>query len=98
MAEGDRGPRGRQQAGSTPSTRPAAKGQLYKVSLAVLTVVGCMLVAAFVGAVAAGLLLLPFSQLFGWAPPLGLTTAIWAVVAVPAAFIFLRDERRSTLS
>jgi hypothetical protein len=68
------------------------------VSLAVLTVVGCMLVAAFVGAVAAGLLLLPFSQLFGWAPPLGLTTAIWAVVAVPAAFIFLRDERSSILS
>jgi hypothetical protein len=79
-------------AGSRPSTRPAARGRLYKVCLAVVTVVGCVLVAVFVGGAAAGLVLLPFSQVFGWAPPSGLTTAIWAVVAVPAAFIFLREE------
>jgi hypothetical protein len=78
--------------------RPA-KGRLYKVCVAVLTVVGCVLVAVFVGAVAAGLLLLPFSQLFGWVPPSWLSGVIWAAVAVPAAFIFLRStglvEQRS---
>jgi hypothetical protein len=61
------------------------------VCLAVLTVIGCVLVAVFVGAVAAGLLLLPFSQLFGWVPPSWLTGVIWVVVAVPAAFILLRS-------
>ena len=96
MAESDRGPRRRQRrvrtpADSRPSTRPAWMGRLYKVCLAVLTVVGCVLLAAFVGALAAGVLLLPFSELFGWAPPSWVSGVIWAVVAVPAAFIFLRS-------
>jgi hypothetical protein len=69
------------------------------VFLAVLTVVGCVLVVAFVGAVAAGLLLLPFSELFNWVPPSWVSGVTWAAVAVPAAFIFLRStalaDRRS---
>jgi sterol desaturase/sphingolipid hydroxylase (fatty acid hydroxylase superfamily) len=96
MAKSDRAFRRRQQqartrAGSRPSTRPAAKGRLYKVCLAVLTIVGWVIVAAFVGGVAAGLLLLPFSELFDWVPPSWVAGVIWAVVAVPAAFIFLRS-------
>jgi hypothetical protein len=61
------------------------------VLLAVLTVVVCVLLAAFVGGVAAGLLLLPFSELFDWVPPTWVSGVIWALVAVPAAYIFLRS-------
>jgi hypothetical protein len=61
-----------------------------------------VVVAVFVGAVATGLLLLPFSELFGWVPPSWVSGVIWAVIAVPAAFILLRStalvDQRSAAS
>jgi hypothetical protein len=71
--------------------RPYTEGRPYKLLLGVLTVLVSVLLAAFVGGLVAGLLLLPFSELFDWVPSTWVSGVIWALVAVPAAYIFLRS-------